>query len=656
MTSPLHFGAAYYPEHWPQERWASDIRLMKDAGFTVVRMAEFAWSTMEPAEGQFEFDWLEAVIAQLAEAGIRTVLGTPTAAPPAWLTKTYPQTLAIDETGRRVQHGNRCHYCVNSPAYHATAKRIAGAMAQRFGQNPKVIGWQIDNEFCRPCFCETCQAEFISFLKSRYSNLETINQRWSTAYWSQTYTDWEQMPVPWGGHNPGLVLEHRRFITHSYIRFQKTQIESMRPHLHPDAWITHNFMGWFDGFDHHLLSQDLDLASWDWYVGTGRNDYARSGAMHAAARGYKNRNFWIMETQPNNVNWSPLNNTLEPGETRALAWHAIGHGADAWLYWQWRSAYGGQEQYHGSLVDQSGQPRPFYADAQAIGAELAAASPVLADTVPAGQVALLYSFDSRWSIQNQRHPQKFDYVDYLISCYRPFSARNIPTHILSPDSALSGYKLVVAPALNVLTEPQAHSLAEYAQAGGHLVLTPRTGMKDDANALLPLRQPGFLREAAGAEVEEYYALIEPVEVRGEVNGECKIWGERIKILDEVNTRVLARYGAGLGWLTGQPAVTVHNYGLGKVYLVGAVLDEAAQDALFALILREAGAEPALVTPNDVEACLRVGADGRAVYILINHSGRQQSVTLPWQAVNHLSNQTEKEIYLQPYGAAVLTRA
>jgi beta-galactosidase len=655
MTSPLHFGAAYYPEHWHQEHWAEDIRLMKEAGFTVVRMAEFAWSTMEPAEGQFEFDWLEQAIAQLAEADIQTVLGTPTAAPPAWLTQTYPQTLAIEETGRRVQHGNRCHYCVNSPDYHVASKRIAEAMAKRFGKNPHVIGWQIDNEFCRPCYCETCQAEFINFLKSCYGDLETLNRRWSTTYWSQTYFNWEQMPIPWGGHNPGLMLEHRRFITHSYTRFQKVQINAMRPHLAPDVWITHNFMGWFDGFDHYILSHDLDIASWDWYVGTGHNDYAFSGAMHNIARGYKKRNFWIMETQPNNVNWSPLNNMLEPGETRALAWHAVGHGADAWLYWQWRSAYGGQEQYHGTLVDQSGQPRPFYYDAQSLAKDFSIASPILEGTIPAGEVALLYSFDSRWSIQNQRHTRDFDYVNYLVSCYRPLSARNIPTHIFDPDTPLAGYKLVIAPALNVLTESQARALAEFAYAGGHLVLTPRTGMKDDANALLPLRQPGLLREAAGAEVEEYFALLDSVQIQGDINGEANIWAERIKVLDETNTRILAHYGSGSGWLTDHPAITVHNYGAGKVYLVGAVLDESTQDALFTLILRGAGVKSPLITHQGVEACLRIGADGREVYILINHSGQEQSVSLPWDAFNHLTDQTGKEFALKPYGAAVLTK-
>jgi beta-galactosidase len=654
MDDRIHFGAAYYPEHWPPAQWPHDIQLMQAAGFTVVRMAEFAWSALEPAEGCFDFDWLEEAITQLAAAGIQTVLGTPTAAPPAWLTQSRPQTLAVDETGRRVQHGNRCHYCVNSPEYHAAAARIAGAMAARFGGNPHVIGWQIDNEFCRPCYCDICQAAFVRFLQSRYGDLDTLNRRWSTAYWSQTYFDWDQVPIPWGGHNPGLMLEHRRFITDSYVRFQRAQLQALRPHLPPDVWITHNFMGWFDGFDHHTLSQELDLASWDWYVGSGRNDFAASGAMHNVVRGYKRRNFWIMETQPGTVNWSPLNNSIEPGETRALAWHAIGHGADGWLYWQWRSALGGQEQYHGTLVDQSGQPRPFYHDAQAIGRELAAASPVLAGSVPVAQAALLYSFDSRWAIQNQRHAGDFDYVRHLVECYRPLFKRNIPAHMISPDAALAGFKLVIAPALNVLTPAQAETLAAFAHAGGHLVITPRSGMKDDANALLPLRQPGWLREAAGAEVEEYYALIEPVAVEGEINGACTIWGERIKVLDEANTRILARYGAGLGWLTGQPAVTVHSYGAGKVYLVGAHLDAAGQDELCALLVRDAQLEPVLATPAGVEACLRVTPDGRRVCILINQSGQPQHVPLDGLYHNHLTGDSAAEIWLAVYAAAVLT--
>jgi beta-galactosidase len=308
-------------------------------------------------------------------------------------------------------------------------------------------------------------------------------------------------------------------------------------------------------------------------------------------------------------------------------------------------------------VDQSGQPRPFYEDVKALAADFAAASPVLIDTVPAAQAALLYSFDSRWAIQNQRHHRDFDYVKHFIHYYRPLAIRNISAAVISPDAPLDRYKLVIAPALNVLTESQANALSEFARAGGHLVLTVRTGMKDDANALIPMRQPGWLREAAGAEVEDYYALLEPVLVQAEGwEGHAQIWGERLKILDTERTRVLARYGAGQGWLTDQPAITVRDYGAGKVYVVGVYLDDAAQDALLATILREAGLQSVLETPTGVEACLRVGTDGREVFILINHSNASQTISLPWQACNHLSGQILTQLALEPYGAAVLTRA
>ena len=188
------------------------------------------------------------------------------------------------------------------------------------------------------------------------------------------------------------------------------------------------------------------------------------------------------------------------------------------------------------------------------------------------------------------------------------------------------------------------------------MLTVRTGMKDDANALLPTRPPGWLREAAGAEVEDYYALLEPISVQAEGwDGQAQIWGERLKVLDSESTRVLARYCAGQGWLAGQPAITVHDYGAGKVYVVGAYLDDAAQDALVSTILREAGLQPVLETPTGVEACLRVGAEGREVFILINHSNASQTVSLPWQACNHLSGEILTHLALEPYGAAVLRR-
>ncbi len=654
VNNRIHIGSSYYPEHWEESHWENDINLMKEAGFTVARMAEFAWSTMEPSPARFNFDWLEYAIAQLAAVGMVSVLGTPTAAPPAWLVQQHPDLMAIDENGRRVQFGNRCHYCVNSPELHVATKRIVSAMAEAFGKNPHVIGWQLDNEYNRVCYCERCQKLFQQFLKNKFGTLNVLNKHWSTAYWSQTYFAWEQIPIPIGPHNPGLMLEFKRFVTDSYRKFQKMQINTLRPYLSPDIWITHNFMGWFDGLDHYKMSEDLEMVSWDWYVGAGYHDYLTSGAIHDLTRGFKRKNFWLIETQPGNVNWSPINNVLNKGEARAMAWHAVAHGADAVLYWQWRSAPGGQEQFHGSLVDQSGQPRPFYEEAKQLANDFVKTSDILTGTVPVADVALLNSYDNRWSIHAQRHHKDFDYVKHFNHYYRALSARNIAMDILSVDASLDSYKLIIAPALLMLNKTRASRLKSFVENGGHLVLTIRSGMKDDTNALLPLRQPGILAEIAGVEVEEYYALLDPVPVAGDkIKGESRIWAERLKVNDET-TKVIARFGELNGWLDGLAAVTSHSFGKGRVTYVGAWLDEASQQRLMDDIVKSAGVESVMECPVGVEARKRVSTQGDEVFIVINHERTEKKVNLPWPAHEHLTGSDMHKLKLESYGVAVLT--
>ncbi|MCY2931097.1 MAG: beta-galactosidase, partial [Planctomycetota bacterium] len=635
---PIFLGASYYPEHWPEEHWAQDVRLMREAGFTVARVGEFAWSTFEPAAGEFHFDWMDRAIALLADNGIATVMGTPTCSPPAWLTQPCPDMLQTLDSGRQAQHGGRCHYCITSPDLAAATVRIVEAMANRYGENPNVIGWQIDNEFSRVCFCDRCHGLFRQFLQRRYGTLEELNRSWSTAYWSQSYSSWEQIPNPWEPkHNPGLMLEHKRFISDCNRRYQKLQVDILRARVRPGAWISHNFMGWFDGLDHYEMTEDLDLVAWDWYVGAGHNDPLATGVIHDLTRGFKRRNFWIMETQPGSVNWSGLNNVLYKGEARAMAWEAIGHGANAILYWQWRSALGGQEQFHGTLVDQSGRPRPFYHEVQKLGEDLQAASPVLAGSRVVAETAMLNDYPSRWAIQYQLHNRNFNYVAHFTHYYRPLAEANVPVDVLSADEGLEGYKLVIAPALQILNARRAGNLKRFVERGGHLVLTLRTGMKDETNALLPSRQPGPLAELAGVEVLEYYSLDEPAPVVGDAfTGTAVTWAEMLGVLDEANTRVLARYGPSNGWLDGQPAVTVHRYGKGTVTFVGAYLDEASQKALMNAAAAAAGVGPVMPTPPGVTACRRVSPSGREIVILGNHTRSLQRVPLPWAAREHLA--------------------
>jgi beta-galactosidase len=660
-TPRLHLGSAYYPEHWPESRWPEDIYLMKEASLTVARLGEFAWSTMEPAEGNIHLDWLERAVSLLAENGIATVLGTPTAAPPAWLTSTYPDVFAINERGLPVQHGNRCHYCPTSPNMIAASKRIVAAMAERFGPNPNVIGWQTDNEFSRVCYCDRCRQSFQQFLAQRYGTLDALNRHWSTAYWSQTYSNWDQIPIPIGSHNPGLMLEFKRFVTATNRQFQKYQVDILRQHLLPGVWITHNFMGWFDGFDHYDLSADLDLASWDYYVGTGHHNYLSHGAIHDLTRGFKGKNFWVMETQPGSVNWSGINNMLNQGEGRVMAWQGVAHGADGILYWQWRSALGGQEQYHGTLVDQSGQPRPFYDEVQQLGKEFAAVSKLLAGSVPKARVAMLNSYESRWSIQWQKHHRDFDYVQHFNHYYRPLAARNIPVDILPADHIkeaveLEPYKIIIAPALLIVTEELTEALKAFVSRGGFLVLTIRSGMKDRYNALLPMRQPGLLSEMAGIEVEEFFALDEPVPIKGPwLTGHSRLWAERLKPIGKTRPAIFASYEKCNGWLDDHLAITMSSYGMGVVYYVGAYLDDNSQDKLIDSIIKASLIRP-IVTPAGVEHHMRTTPEGADIHFVINHESEEKNLPIPWPAWNHLVGQRiEKYVKLPPYGVAVLTQ-
>ncbi len=645
-------GAAWYPEQWPESRWEEDLRLMEAADLKVVRIAEFAWSRMEPSEGNYDFDWLERAINLAAKHHIVSVLGTPTAAPPAWLTQKYPDTLRVEEDGRRVTHGNRAQGAASSPHYKEFCRRIAEQMAIRFGHNPNVVGWQIDNEYSAKSYDDVTRQEFQDWLKAKYKTLDNLNTRWTTSYWSQTYDNWGQIPIPVGEHNPGLMLDWRRFFTDVWTSYQQNQIDAIRKHAEPRQFITSNFMGFFDGFDHYKVNEALTFASWDDYVGSGHVDAAFNGLTHDLTRGFKRQNFWVMETQPGAVNWSPLNNFLNRGEARAMAWQAIGHGADAVNYWQWRSALNGQEEIHGVLVGPDGTPVPFYDEAAQTAHEFAKVESSFRDTQPLSQVALLGSYDSHWALQFQRHTQKYDEIGLLKSYYQALRQISQSVDVVSAYAPLDGYKLVAAPNLNVLPKDLADHLLEYVRKGGHLVLGPRSGMKDEFNGLLPQRQPGFLVDALGARVEQYYALEKDVPVSGAWgNGQASIWAEQLKSLSP-GDEVLLKYGKGNGWLDEQPAVITRAYGKGRITYVGAVLDDKLMATAAEWMTQKSGVTPVFgPVPDDVEVSRRVGP-GKQVFILINFAQENRRVSLTHSMKLVLDGKEGDAVELPPYGVAV----
>ncbi len=652
---PIMMGTAWYPEQWPEARWDEDLALMQQAGIHMVRVGEFAWTRMEPSEGQYDLDWLDRAITAAAKHGIYTVVGTPTAAPPAWLTQRYPDTLRMDEEGRRAEHGNRQQFNFANAKYRDLARKIAEQLAKRFAHNPWVLGWQIDNEYSDISFDPDTKAQFQQWLKARYGTLDNLNTRWTTSYWSETIFDWSQIPIQTQYGNPGLLLAWKRFVSDTWRSYQKNQLDAIRANSDARQFITTNTMGWYDGYDHYVVEKDLDLAAWDDYVGQGHLDPAKNGFAHDLTRGFKNRNFWVMETQPGSVNWAPVNNSLDKGEVRAMAWHAIGHGADVVSYWQWRSALNGQEEYHGTLLGADGTPVPLYAEAQQIGREFAKAGSALAGTSVKSEVAILHSYDSRWAIDWQRHNKNYDPAAELVSYYRPLRAVSQSIDVVEPVASLSQYKLVVAPGLNVLSDAGAKNLIEYVRQGGHLVLGQRSALKDDDNGLQPQRQPGPLTDLLGGRVEQYYALLDTVPVEGKFGaGEGKLWAELLSAKDS-DTEVLERYGKSNGWLDGKPAAITRKVGKGRITYIGAWMDDSAMNAAAKWMAEVSGVKLALgAVPDGVEVYPRHGANG-TVYILVNLSKAEQTVLLPSAMNDVLEGGSKQSVKLPVYGVAVLTK-
>lgn len=654
----MYIGVDYYPEHWPRKRWPRDAALMRKAGFNVVRLAEFAWVNMEPVEGRFEFDWLDEALDVLDREGIAAILGTPTAVMPAWVARAYPETLALDKDGKRIAWGVRKNNCFSSGAYRLLSERITTAMAQRFARTPNVIGWQTDNEFGGPvCFCRSCVETFRDWLRAKYSAIEALNRSWGTHFWGHRYGAWAEIaaPVEPGGANPGLLLDWQRFGSWLNVRFQGDQVRILR-RLCPRHFVTHNFMGTYSDLDYFELAAELDFVSWDNYPVWGKPGIRYEAAYSAdIMRGLKKKNFWIMEQSAGPGGWGSFSRNCWPGELRGVAYQQVAHGADATLWFRWRTCTAGREQYWHGLLGHDGIPGRRYREAAGTAGEFRRLARVWAGTTVKPRAAMIYDYDSIWALRFQPGFERNQYHQAQLRFYQALFRAGLNVDMIKATDDFGPYRLIVASDLHVLPDAVAQALVRFVKAGGVLIADCRTGVKNETNLCHERTLPGLLSAPLGIAIPEYEAL--PDDLECPVTGVHGFAGRytAVQYADWVVPGKATPLGRHEHWhLRPYAALTCNRFGKGSGYYVGAVFKEdALYDALIAAAARQAGIAPAVRPPAGVEASVREGS-GRRLLFLINHTDEEKKVAVPSGRRELLSGRTTAAtVTLKTHGVAVI---
>ena len=540
-------GVCYYPEHWDEGRWPSDLQRMRSLGIRYVRVAEFAWSRFEPEPEQFDFSWLQRFLDLAQNEELSVVAGTPTACPPKWLVDSMPDMIPLDEDGLPLGFGSRRHYCFSHEGYRLKCRQMVTRMAEAVGNHPAVHAWQIDNELgCHDTalsYSPAARARFREWLRQRYRNIGALNYAWGNVFWSMEYRDFDEIELPNrtpAEPNPAHCLDFRRFSSDMIREFQKAQIEVLR-RLSPGRPITHNFMGGFTDFDHFDVGRDLDFASWDVYpLGylarvpffskPHRKQFMRSGdpdygpLHHDLYRACGRGRWWIMEQQPGPVNWAPYNPAPLPGMVRLWTLEAFAHGAEVVSYFRWRQAPFAQEQYHAGLQLPDGEPDVACAEITQLREELSVFD---GQTPQRGDVALVFDYEASWAITIQPQTKAFCYLAEVFRFYRALRQHGLNVDIVPQGGDLNGYQLVVVPPLPIVRPEFLETLR---RSTGVVLFGPRLGSKTAHFAIPPNLPPGPVQELLPLRVTRVDALPDFAPEAVHWNGkryDAEIWVEHV---------------------------------------------------------------------------------------------------------------------------------
>lgn len=668
-------GADYNPDQWQHapEVLEEDIRLMKLAKCNVMAIGIFAWSALEPEEGEFTFEWLDQVLNRFADNGIYAWLATPSGARPAWMSARYPEVLRVNANRVRNLHGGRHNHCYSSPVYREKTRLMNTKLAERYAHHPAVIGWHISNEYGGECHCEYCQEAFREWLKARYGTLDAVNHAWWTTFWSHTYSDWSQIesPAPHGeravhGHN----LDWKRFVTDRTVDFCSHEIAPLRA-VRPDLPVTANMMDWFEGLDYRKFADILDVISWDAYpTWHDLQDPGQVAAWfsfnHDLFRSLKGgKPFMLMESTPSMTNWQAVSKLKRPGMHLLSSLHAVAHGSDSVQYFQWRKSRGSSEKLHGAVVDHVGHEHTrVFRDVVELGELLEGIAEITGTAVPA-QTAMIADWDNRWAVKDSQGPlnRGIDYENTVMQHYRAFWELGVPVDIIGSEEDLSKYKLIVAPMMYLCTEQAGAAIEAFVAAGGIFVTTYWSGIVNESDLCHLGGFPGPLRRTLGIWSEEIDGLHQgeqnafvctgnnPLKLKGsyDVYDLCEL-------IHREGAEVLAEYRDD--FYAGGPALTVNTVGQGKAYYLAARAKEPFYFDFYSQMIQQAGIPRVLETelPQGVTAQMRTDGENEYVFLL-NFSEQKQEVLLDNSQYTDLSSKepAANSVHLPVHGMKILKR-
>ena len=640
----IWYGGDYNPEQWPEQVWDEDVRLMQAGGISLVSVGIFSWAKLEPREGEFDFGWLDRILAKLHDGGIRVDLATATASPPPWLTHRYPEVRPVTESGVRLAAGSRQQYCPSSPVYRRLAARLVHAIVERYADHPALELWHINNEYgCHVshCYCDASADAFRAWLTAKYSTVNALNAAWGTAFWSQQYSDFAEVYPPSDAptfRNPTQLLDFDRFSSDELLECYRAESRIIR--AASAVPITTNFMGFFKGVDYWKWASEVDIVSDDSYPDPADPDSPAYAAMtRDLMRSLRGGQPWILTEQaPSAVNWRRRNAPKLAGQQRAWSYQAVARGADGVLFFQWRQSIAGAEKFHSGMVPHSGTDTRVWREIEQLGAELKDLG--LGGARSESRVAIVFEWDSWWSIEQAATPAELSYLRGVFAWYRELFTRTVAVDFVRADADLSGYSAVVVPSLFCASAAALDNLDGFARAGGQLLVTYQSGITDENGRIVAGGYLGVLQSTLGIRIEEFSPLAgpdlaatgqgeaPPTCIRGELTGDATgyLWSE---FLHTEGAEVVATFATG--GVDGWPAVTRNDADAGSALYVATLPEKDALAAIVGRLLAHAGVRGALDEPQPgVEAVVR----GESL-VLINHGAAPvevRGITLASQAV------------------------